>query len=732
MGADAVNLQATPGSAPASAAGLLAAMTLPEKIGQMRQVDASLQGLREEIRAGRAGAVLNEVDVERVNALQREAVEESRLGIPLLVGRDVIHGFKTILPIPLGQAATWDRDLAQRGARYAALEAARCGVNWTFAPMLDISRDPRWGRIAESLGEDPYLCGELGAAMVRGFQGEDLAEPGAIAACVKHFAGYGAAEAGIDYSTANLSESELRNVYLPPFEQALRAGAVSVMPCFSDVNGVPGAANRFLLRQVLRQEWRFTGIVVSDWNAVRELTVHGVAADGRDAARQAMLAGVDMEMYSQHYQQYLEDLLNAGELDMHAIDAAVLRILTLKIRLGLFDNPYTRPERLPPPLNPDHRQTARDAAMRSAVLLKNAGALPLDASRLQSLAVIGPLADDGYEQLGTWVFDGEERHSQTLLQGLSAALGAGVRLHFARGCNNTRSRNEDGFAAALKAVEASDAAVLCLGEEQILSGEAHCRADIALPGNQAALVHALKSAGKPLILVIMAGRPLVLTEVLDAADALLYAWHPGSMGGPALADLLLGHESPSGKLPVTLPRAVGQTPIYYARKNTGRPPKSAHIAPLEDIDSRAGQNSLGMTAFHMDAGFEPLFPFGFGLSYTRFEYSGLELSTAQLARGERLQARVLLHNAGQCAGEEVAQLYLRDPVADIARPVRELKGFQRVRLDPGEQRELRFTLCADDLAYHNQTMQRVADPGRFQIWVGGDSRASLQAEFCLV
>lgn len=712
---------------------LLAKLTLPEKIGQMSLANSSLENLPESVKAGEVGALLNEVDVHRVNELQRLAIEESRLGIPLLVGRDLIHGFNTIFPIPLGQAATWDPGLVEAGARCAALEGASAGVNWTFSPMIDISRDPRWGRIAESFGEDPCLCGQLGAAMVKGYQGRCLEEAGSIAACPKHFAGYGASEAGIDYNTVNLPESELRNVYLRPFRMALEAGAATIMSSFSDINGVPGAANHFLLDRVLCKEWNFSGFVVSDWDAITELGVHGLVANGREAARAAIDAGVHMEMNSTEYQGHLTDLVESGEVRMEVIDRAVARILAIKFRLGLFERPYTRPADYPEPLNPAHRELAKTIANRSCVLLKNsARGLPLKPDSLESIAVIGPLADDGYEQLGTWTFDGRAEHSETLLGALTREIGGQVSIRHARGCENTRSRDTVGFEQAIALATESDAVILCLGEESILSGEAHCRADISLPGNQAQLVDAIAGTGKPVILVIMAGRPLVLTEVADRVDALLYAWHPGTMGGPAIADLLLGKSTPSGKLPVTFPRAVGQIPIYHARKNTGRPPWPGVTTSLEDIDGRAEQTSLGMSAFHLDAGFEPLYPFGYGLSYTRFEYSNLRLSTDKLRPGETLHITATLRNLGDIAAEEVAQLYVRDLVGDITRPVRELKGFQRLALNAGEDQELHFDLHTDRLAFFNRAMEEVTEPGGFRLWVGGDSRTSLEGEFEII
>jgi beta-glucosidase len=718
-------------------AALLARMTLAEKIGQMNQVN--LEGpeasasLRDAIRAGSVGSVINQVDPDAVSALQRIAVEESRLGIPLLFGRDVIHGFRTVLPIPLGQAATFDPEIVREGARIAALEAAAAGVNWTFAPMIDIARDPRWGRIAESLGEDPCLASRLGAAMVEGFQGADLAAPGAIAACAKHFAGYGAAESGCDYATTNVAENELRNVYLPPFRAAVDAGVATLMTSFSDLDGVPATANAFLLRQVLRKEWGFRGFVVSDWNSIQQLAVHGLTAGDADSAREAATAGVDMDMAGGVYAAQLPALVQQGRIGIEVVDAAVANILRIKFRLGLFDGPYSGPGSVPAVALEERLRVAKRAALQSVVLLKNtAGILPLSKTRTRSIAVIGPLADEPYEQLGTWIFDGDPSLSVTGLQGLRDLVGEEIEIRHVRGLETSRSRSTAGFYEALEAARASDAVILFLGEESILSGEAHSRADIGLPGVQARLVRLVREAGTPVIGVIMAGRPLVLTEVIDDLDAVLFAWHPGTMGGAALADLLFGVESPSGKLPVTFPRAVGQIPIHYNRKRGGKPPSPDTVVLIDDIPVRAPQTSIGNTSYHLDAGYLPLFPFGHGLSYTTFEYSNLRLDKPEPRLGEALTVSVELANTGAVAAEEVAQLYVRDLVGNVTRPVRELKGFRRVRLAPGETVTVSFRLGSDDLAFFGRDNTRIVEPGDFHVWVGGSSEAGLHGSFRLV
>jgi len=709
---------------------ILAQMTQPERIGQLSQVNCDHHDLNNAIRSGGIGSVINEVNVDRVNELQRIAVEETRMGIPLLIGRDVIHGFKTIFPIPLGQAASWNTELVRQGARIAALEAATVGINWTFAPMIDITRDPRWGRIAESLGEDPYLCSQLGAAMVEGFQGEHLQTPGAIAACAKHFAGYGAVEAGLDYNIANIPENELRNVHLPPFKAAVDAGVLTFMTGFNDLNGVPASANEFLLQQVLRNEWNFDGLVVSDWDSIRQLSVHGFTRDDKDAAFEAASAGVDMEMASRTYADHLPALVAEGRIDRQAVDSMVYNILLVKLRLGLFENPYTIPSHLPQPLNEEHLQAARESARQSCVLLKNDHhTLPLSPDHLSSLAVIGPLADAPHEQLGTWVFDGESRHSQTCLHAIQAQVGDSVAIRWAPGLASSRDRDPAGFRAAIQAARDSDAVVMILGEDSILSGEAHCRADINLPGAQEQLVDAIAETGKPITLVIMAGRPLTLSNIIDKVDAILYAWHPGTMGGPAIADLLFGVESPSGKLPVTFPRVVGQVPIYYARKNTGRPATHDSITHIDDIEEHAAQTSLGMSTFYLDAGFTPQFPFGCGLSYSRFKYSDIAVSAAHAELGENIEVSATVHNAGEREAQEVVQLYVRDLVGNVTRPVRELKGFKRVRLTAGERRRVSFTLSSDDLAFYNRKMERVTEAGCFHAWIGGSSEAELLVVF---
>lgn len=730
----------TPGlanSASQRAAVLVARMSLAEKIGQMSQVnlgaDQVPDHLRDAIAAGHIGSFLNAVGVDVVNELQRIAVEESQHGIPLLIGRDVIHGFKTVFPIPLGQAATWNPERAAKAARVAAAEAAANGINWTFAPMVDLARDPRWGRIAESLGEDPYLSSRLAIAMVKGFQGDELAAATSIAACAKHFAGYGASESGRDYNTTNIPENEMRNVYLPPFRAAVEAGVATLMASFSDLDGVPASANEWLMKQVLRNEWGFEGFVVSDWESISQLVVHGLTGNNRDSALAAASAGVDMEMASTTYHDHLEQLVHEGHITEAEVDRMVASILRVKFDLGLFENPYTNPGDHAAIANPGHLKAAQQTAVESLVLLKNErGTLPLERSTIDTLAVIGPLADAACDQMGTWIFDGDPQLSVTPLTSLREAAGQDMEVRFAQGLATSRSRDRDGFAKALEIAAASDAVLLFLGEESILSGEAHCRADICLPGVQEALIEAVAALGKPTVLIVMAGRPLAMQNIIDRVPAILYAWHPGSMGGPAIADVLLGKTSPSGKLPVTFPRVVGQIPIYYAHKQTGKPATPESFVHIDEIPANAPQLSVGNTSFHLDAGHTPLFAFGHGLSYGEFAYDHIGMSEHQIRMGSTFEIRAILTNTGSKAAVEVAQLYIRDLVANVTRPVRELKGFQRIHLQPGERATVTFELNTDDLAFYGRNMQRIVEPGQFHAWIGGSSEARLMTEFEVV
>lgn len=713
---------------------LLEKMTLQEKIGQMSQFanrQTITDDFREAIRQGKVGSVLNEVDEEKLKEIQKIAREESRLGIPIIIGRDVIHGFQTMMPIPLGQAASWNPELIEKGARVSAIEAASTGIHWTFAPMIDISRDPRWGRIAETLGEDTFLSSVLGKAMVKGFQGGDLSKPDSIAACAKHFAGYGYSEAGKDYAYVNISENELRNVVLPPFKAAADAGVATFMAAFSDINGVPASGNEFLMNKILREEWNYDGFVVSDWDSVIQLITHGFSENEKEAAFEAVNAGVDMEMASHTYLHNLEELVNNGRISLEKIDQCVRNILKVKFDLGLFDQPDFDQLDFPEKGNIDFLQTAKQTALESIVLLKNDfNKLPLNKNEIKDLAIIGPLADDGFEQMGTWTFDGKEEWCQTPLQSIREMVGDEVNIHVARGMETTRSNQKNKyFEDAIEVAEKSDTVIFFLGEEAILSGEAHCRADIDLPGYQNELLEEISKLGKSTILVIMAGRPLTLDHTQHFVNAMLFAWHPGTMGGPAITDILFGKEYPSGKLPVTFPKMVGQIPIYYNQRNSGKPATYDSFTHIDDIAPRAGQTSVGNTSFHLDAGFEPLYPFGFGLSYGHFIYHNIWLSEGIIELGGSIEIYAQLTNSGRYDSIEIAQLYIRDLVGNVTRPIKELKGFQRVHLNVGETKTITFHIHTDDLAFYNREMELVTEPGQFEVWVGGNSNAELRTSF---
>lgn len=711
---------------------LLSRMSLEEKIGQMHQITSSgnLEEMKNLIREGRIGSILNETDAGRVNELQKVAVEESKLGIPVLISRDVIHGFKTIFPIPLGQAASFDPEVAEEGARVAAVEASSVGIRWTFAPMIDISRDPRWGRIAESCGEDPYLTSVMGAAMVKGFQGQSLDDPASIAACAKHFVAYGAVEGGLDYNSTNIPERQLRNVYFPPFEAAVKAGAATFMTSFNDNDGIPASGNRFLLRDVLRKEWGFDGLVVSDWGAVTEMISHGFCRDREEAALKAVNAGVDMDMVSGAYSEYLSKLVHEGKVQETVIDEAVKNILRVKVQLGLFKQPYI-PSGQPSVMYADnHLKAAKKAALESAILLKNQGALPLKQS-IRSLAVIGPMADAPHDQMGTWVFDGEKSHTVTPLVALREALGKQVNLIYEPGLKYSRDDSKEGISRAVSAAAKADAILVFVGEEAILSGEAHCLADLHLQGAQPELIAALKATQKPLVTVVMAGRPLTIEKEVNLSDAVLYCFHPGTMGGPAIADLLLGKVSPSGKTPVTFPKEAGQIPCYYAHNQTGRP-ASGYEKLLKDLPLEAGQTSQGCSSYYMDAGFTPLYPFGYGLTYSSFEYSNVNLSDTALKENEVLTVTFDLKNTGNYEATEVPQLYVRDKVGSVTRPVKELKRFCRVTLKPGEKRTVSFELPMSELAFWNIEMKKATEPGEFLLWVAADSQSGSPLAFKVV
>jgi beta-glucosidase len=709
---------------------LIRQMTLDEKIGQMFQASdfhfSNDEDLKNAVKEGRVGSFLNIQGAERVAEIQRIAREESRLGIPLLFGRDVIHGYRTIFPIPLGMASSWDTAMVKKAMRISSVEAASMGINWTFAPMIDITWDPRWGRIAETTGEDPFLTSQFTKAMVEGIQG-DLQDPTSLAACAKHFVGYGMSEAGRDYNTTYIPEPLLRNVHLKPFKAAKNAGALTFMSAFNDLNGVPTSGNEFTLKTILRDEWKYRGMVVSDWASIEEMIPHGFATDKKHAAEIAVKAGVDMEMATTAYIENLKTLVEEGKISEELINERVANILRVKFKLGLFNKPVENSALSTDTiLAKSHLAHAHELARNSMVLLKNSNhILPLS-KEIRSLAVIGPLADAPHDQMGTWVFDGNEEDSETPKTTFQNLLGN--RVQYSAGLEYSRDKSKKGFGAALAAAQSSDAILFFAGEEAILSGEANSRGIIDLPGIQTELIQELKKTGKPLVLIVMAGRPLAIQQELEMADAVLYAWHPGTMAGPAIADLVFGDYSPTGKLPVTFVKGAGQIPLYHYHKNTGRPAVASEITYIDDIPRNTKQLSLGFKSMHLDYGIEPLFPFGYGLSYTKFQYSNLTLSKKDLNLNNSITVSADVQNIGNFETDEIVQLYIRDRVGSITRPVKELKGFKKIRLMPGETKNVQFEIAPADLEFFNGK-NYVTEPGGFDVWIGPNSVDGLKGEF---
>ncbi|MDE7461814.1 MAG: beta-glucosidase BglX [Muribaculaceae bacterium] len=707
-------------------ADLISKMTLEEKVGQLNQLSGygyhpAMVGT---ITSGNVGSILNEVDPVVVNKLQREAVENTRMHIPLIFARDVIHGFKTIFPIPLGQACSWNEALVEEGARIAAEEASSVGIRWTFSPMVDIARDPRWGRMAEGFGEDPVLTTRLGLAMTKGYQGDDLTKPNTMAACAKHFAGYGASESGKDYNTTWIPDTYLRDVYLPPFEAQAKNGAATFMCSFNDINGVPSSGNRFLLHDVLRDEWGYDGLMVSDWGSIQQMIPHGYSADLRQAALQAAEAGVDIDMEGYAYISNLKDLVEKGELSQDVIDDLCANVLKLKYRLGLFENPYVD-EKGVSFYQPSSLDAARRAVEESAVLLKNDGILPLQKNQ-KRIAVIGPMADAQHDQAGTWVFDFEKDHCVTPLTALRERYG-NKNVTYVPGLTFSRERDTKGFAEAVKAAKEADVVLFFAGEEAVLSGEAHCRTDLTLPGAQKELMAELAATGTPVVLVIQAGRPLVINDEAAKAAAVVYCFHGGTMTGPGLANLLAGDVNFTGKLPVSFPKASAQVPIYYSHKNTGRP--AAGITLIDDIELEAGQTSTGCTSYYLDCGDGPAYPFGFGESYTTYSYSTPRISSDTLTPEGTITVSCDVTNTGNVAGTEIVQMYVRDLVGSLVRPVKELKDFSRIELAPGETKTVEFSITPETLSFWNAKMQKVTEPGDFNVWIAPDSEKGESATF---
>jgi beta-glucosidase len=683
---------------------LLARMTLEEKLGQLIQYTASEPALKEHAARGSVGCAFNfGAPVVDKNELQRIAVEKSRLGIPILIAHDVIHGFRTIFPVPLGIAATFDPSMAELTARISAVESRAHGIHWTFSPMVDIARDPRWGRIVEGSGEDPVLGAAMAAAFVRGYQGTDVSAPDAVLACAKHFAAYGAAEAGRDYNSVDMSERTLRQTYLPPFRAAIDAGVWTIMTAFNTLNNVPATASPYLLDQILRREWKFRGLVDSDYEAVEQLIPHGIAATEEEAAIKAITAGVDMNMVDATYSQLAVAVKN-GRLAQSKVDDAVRRVLRMKFALGLFERPYTEEKRADAvSLTPEHRQAARRVAQRAIVLLKNDGGLLPLRKDLQSIALIGPLADDPGELLGSWAGAGKAEETVSVLAGVRAKLRPETRIEHVKGTDLT-GEGTDGIAAAVEAAKHAEVVVMVVGEPGKMTGEANSRVSLDLPGRQQQLVEAVGAAGKPVVLVVMSGRPLTINWAAERIPAIVWPWYGGTEAGNALADVLFGDVSPGGKLPVTFPRSVGQIPIYHAALRTGRP---------DDPKDR-------YTSKYLDSPNAPLWPFGFGLSYGKIEYSDLRVN------GTRVSATV--KNAGTMAADEVVQFYLGDSVATIARPVKELKAFSRITLGAGESRRVEFEITRDMLAFWGEKGW-VVEPGAFNVWIGGSSVDGLSGTY---
>lgn len=705
-------------------------MTLSDKIGQLNQIDGrgDLTELKDLIRKGLVGSVMNITDPQVVNELQKIACEETKAKIPIIFARDVVHGFKTILPIPLAQAATFDPELIKEGASNAAAEATEHGIKWAFAPMIDISRDARWGRMAESFGEDTYLTQMMAGAVVEGYQGNDLSNKRSLAACVKHFIGYGAVEGGRDYNATFIPERIIREVYLPPFEQAIKMGCSSLMTAFNSNNGIPVAGNKFLLKDILRGALEFKGVTVSDWGAISEMIAQGFVKDRASAGEMAINTGVDIDMSSRIYLQFLEELIKEKKVQESTLDSAVYRLLKLKVDLNLFNCPYTDVAKPSETYSRKNLDIAYKLAQESIVLLKNKNEMLPLSGKVKNILVVGPLADSPHDQLGTWNMDGEMDKTRTPIASLRELYGDKVNVQYIKGLNFSRDVDTSSFSEIRKKALGVDVILVFVGEEAILTGEAHSLSCLDLQGAQSELVTGLNKLGKPIVTVIMAGRPLTIEKELNYSNAVLYAWHPGTMGGPAIADILFGKTNPEGKLPVTFPKTVGQIPIYYNHYNIGRP-ATGKEKTISEIPINAKQSVLGHSSYYLDSGSEPLFPFGFGLSYSSFITDNLSLSATNLNKTDTLFISIDVTNNGRLAGSETLQLYTSDLVASVVRPVKELKSFKKVYLKPGEKRNVRFTLPICSLAFWNSDMKYSVESGQFKVLVGQDSQSGLEKFF---
>jgi beta-glucosidase len=713
---------------------LLRVMTVEEKVGQLNFLvgetivtgptfyTANSEKFDELIRKGKITGLFNVHGAAYTARLQKIAVEESRLKIPLLFGADIIHGFKTVTPLPIAEAASWDIPLIEKSAKLAARECSAAGINFNFAPMVDISRDPRWGRVSEGAGEDPYLGSLIAAARVRGFQGDNLKSPYTVAASVKHFAAYGASEAGRDYNTTDVSERLLHEIYYPTYRAAIDAGAATVMTSFNELDGVPATANKKLLQDILRKQWNFEGLIVSDYGSVGELLTHGIAANQDEAAKLALEAGTDVDMMSYLFVSKIPALIQNGKLDGKYLDSAVKRVLKLKFDLGLFDNPYLYSDEKREKneiRSAENLQLAKEIAKRSIVLLKNNNQLLPIQKSVKSIALIGPLADNKAEMNGSWSFFGEVNDPVSIYDGIKKRAGKNITIYHAAGCNLYHNSTEK-FGDAVKAAQASDLAIVVVGESAVMNGEGASRADIGLPGVQEELVKAIHATGKPVVVLLVNGRPLTIEWLDQNIPAIVETWTLGSEAGNAIAEVLFGDYNPSGKLPMTFPRHVGQIPIYYNHKNTGRPYAGNYTEPL---DQRVYQSK------YRDIKNSPLYPFGYGLSYTSFSYSDIELSNSAIDVSGRLTATVNITNTGKLDGEEVVQLYIRDLVGSVTRPVKELKGFKKLLIKAGETKTVSFTISKDELSFYRQDMSWGCEPGQFELYIGGSSADVKKSSF---
>ena len=708
---------------------ILSRMTIEDKLGQLNQMDGrrEIEKIKQEVREGTLSSIMNIVDPAVTDELQRIAIEESPSGIPLLFARDVVHGFNTVLPIPLGMAASWDDELIEAAAHNTALEATERGIRWAFAPMMDIARDPRWGRIAESFGEDTYMAGRLATAVVRGYQGENLSDPTSMAACAKHFVGYGDAEGGRDYNTTFIPPRTLRDVYLPPFKACVDEGCASIMTSFNDNDGLPSTGNRWLLTELLREQWGFEGVVVSDWGSVAGLIPHGVSPDKRDAAKQCIIAGCDVDMSSRSYLLNMKDLIEKGEVDIAVLDEAVRRVLRLKVQLGLFEHPYARKAAQSDIYSEPVLETACRLAEESIVMLKNDGALPV-AQTTRKVLVVGPMADAAYDQMGTWALDGDKTHSVTPVAAMRQDWGDKVEITYIPCLTHPRDKSTAEFKQMVKAAKKADIVVAFVGEEQMMSGEAHSLSSLDLQGAQGQMLEALAETDTPLVTVFMAGRPLTIERQVEISDAVLYAWHPGTMGGKALSNIIFGAANPSGKLPVTFPRNVGQIPIYYNHKHTSHIAKGTE-GNIDSIPREAYQSVMGHTSSYLDVAPTPLFHFGYGLSYTAFELSDIRIESTAVKPDGYIRASVVVTNTGSREGTEVVQLYTGRKTASVTQPMKELKDFQRVSLAPGESRKVEFEVPVSRLAFHNRDMVLAVEEGKYTLTIGSDSQSGLKAYF---